>query len=655
MTHPHLDRTQTLTLIVVLGALLAPHLLHLPLWLGGALAAMLLLRGWIARRQWRLPPRWLLTLATFALIGGVFAEFRTLLGRDGGVALLAVLVAAKLLETRARRDALLLVYISYFLVVTNFLFNQSVWMAAYLLLAVLATTALLIGWNSRGGWTGRRAAALGHWRMAGMLLLQSLPLMVLLFVLFPRIEGPLWRLPQDRAGLRSGLADNMSPGSFSDMSQNDEVAFRVSFSEGRPDQSQLYWRGPVYEEFDGRTWSQGAPSLWLEAQRPRRVRSNEVPVSYAITVEPHQRPWVLALDMPATVPDGARFTDHLQLVTRPLLKRTRFELSSYINYQAVADSEERTLLRRALQLPPSGNPRARAAAEAWRELPPQERVDAALRLFTSQRLRYTLQPPLYGTDPIDGFVFTGRQGFCEHFAGAFVFLMRVAGVPARVVGGYQGGEYNDAGDYLIVRQADAHAWTEVWLEDQGWVRVDPTFAVAPSRIERGLASAVSEEVPLMMRLDNNLVKQVRLMLDAAVNGWNEWVIGYNTERQRDMLRRLGIDSLLSFRFISTFLLAILAAALPVVLWLLWRARPLPLDPARRHYQRFRQRLAKLGVPDLPQQGPRDYAEAATRLRPELAAIVAEVTAAYIDTRYRGDAAALDRLRTAVATLGKRSA
>lgn len=628
MQAERLDRVQVFALLAVLAGLLLPHAERLPGWL---LAVLALLFGWrllLQYKQWRMPPKWLLLPLTFALTVGVFFEFRTLFGRTGGIALLAMLIGAKLLETRGRRDALLLVYLGYFLVVTNFLFEQSIAMGIYLGLMVLAITTLLVGWHTLGGWTGQPRQALAQLRLAGTLMLQALPVMAVLFVFFPRIEGPLWRLPQDRSAARPGLSDSMTPGSFSKMGQDDSVAFRVSFNGEGPSQDLLYWRGPVFDHYDGRVWTQGPGGLAAEGA----IQGRGQPLDYVLTLEAHQRPWLLALDMPASVPPQARLSEQYQLVGRRIVdKRLRLELQAWRQYR-VGEVESPLQLERALQLPEQGNPRARQVAAGWRSLPPAERVNQALRFFGSQGLQYTLEPPLYGQQSVDEFVFVGKQGFCEHFAGAFVFMLRAAGVPARVVGGYQGGEQN--GDYLIVRQADAHAWTEVWLDGVGWRRVDPTFEVAPERIREGLASAVgAEELPYLMRLDNNLIKRVQLLLDSAVNGWNQWVIGYTPERQRQLLRRLGIDDLLSGRFIAYFLGGLFGLLAIVAASLLWMARPPRRDPARQAWERFCRKLAARGVEIGPAEAPSDFARRAKQVLPELASQIDAIVQTYLGVRY----------------------
>lgn len=635
-----LDRIQMSALMGVLLLLLAPHAERLPYWLSAVLVGLFAWRLWLLYGLRRLPPRWIVIPLTLLLVGGVFAEYRTLLGKAGGVALLAALIAMKLMETRARRDALLLVYLGYFLVITNFLFSQTMSMAAYLFAATAATTALLVGWHSLPAASGGMSwqAMRMQLRFAVVLLLQAIPLMALLFVFFPRIEGPLWRMPQDRGAARSGLADSMSPGSFSNLSQNDEVAFRVSFNGAQPAQNLLYWRGPVFENYDGRTWTQ---AFMNNRPTPEITRQGAV-LEYTITVEPHMRPWVLALDMPVQTTVGTRVTDRLQLVVKDQLiaKRERYTLSAALDYRAGVTEDPRVVAREGLGLPAGSNPRAMALAQTWQPLPAAERINEALRFFGRQGLQYTLKPPTYGGDAIDEFLFEGKEGFCEHFASAFVFLMRAAEVPARVVGGYQGGDQN--GDYLIVRQADAHAWAEVWLVGRGWVRVDPTFAVAPSRIERGLASALPEsELPMMMRLDSTALKQLRLLLDAAVNNWNQWVIGYTPEQQRRLLQRFGISSLASSSFVLWFLgsLAFMSTLLSV--WLLWEMRPRRREAASVAYDKFCRKLARAGVERHPAEGPLDFAARAALKLPALAERIAQITALYIALRY-AEGAALDK-------------
>jgi transglutaminase-like putative cysteine protease len=619
------------TLLGVLAALMLPHAWHMPLWLVGAWVALVGWRAWLVRVEGALPPRWVLLPVVFMLIAGVFASYHTILGRNGGVALLSLLIAAKSLETRSRGDALVIVYLGYFLITTNFFFDQSMLMAAYLFVMVGLVTLLLIGWHSSNT-VGIVRGALAQGRLAAVLMAQAIPVMVLLFIFFPRIEGPLWRLPQDRTAGHTGLSDSMSPGSFSSLTKDDTVAFRVSFQGVRPPQDKLYWRGPVFEDFDGINWAQAQHK---DAGTPRVVKGAVAPVHYAMTIEPQAHEWLLALDMPLKTDADSRINDRMQLLSnKPLDKRTRFEVDSVIDYK-MGVTERDEVLAHDVQLPDGHNPRARAMAARWAGLVPAERVNTALRFFATQNLQYTLEPPQYGADGIDDFLFGGRRGFCEHFASSFAFMMRAAGVPARVIGGYQGGD--DNGDYLIVRQADAHAWTEVWLAGRGWVRVDPTFEVAPERIENGLGSAVpQEELPYLLRSDENWVKRARLMMDSMVNTWNQWVIGYTPERQRAVLRRLGILELASSQFVFWFGGILLTLVGGIAAWLLWRMRPPKPDPARLAWDRLVRKLARRGIEPGRSEGPRDFAARAAALLPQHAAMIDHVVSLYLAVRYGGD-------------------
>lgn len=609
------------TLLLVLLAVVAPHLEWLPLWLSGSL---LLLSGWravIMAHQGRLPPRWLLTLLTVALIAGVLLQYRTLLGREGGVALLVALTGAKLLETQGPRDARLLIYLAYFLLLTSFMHSQAPAMAAYLFALTLVITALLIGWQRIDGFQPR-----ANLRLAATLLLQALPLMLALFVLFPRIEGPLWRLPQSPGSAHSGLSDQMQPGSFSRMTRDDSIAFRAEFVGPQPEQEELYWRGPVFDQFDGNSWTQGPPG-----QRPASVRNLGPSYHYVLTLEAHQRSWLLALDYPQSLPADTQLSARGQLLSNQAVdKRRRIELSS-APASRLAEQEDDELLARAMALPAAGNPQSRALAASWRNAPPAERINLALAYFARQGLRYTLEPPLYpAEDGIDRFLFQGKLGFCEHFASSFVFLMRAAGLPARVVGGYQGGEAN--GGYLIVRQADAHAWAEVWLPGQGWRRVDPTSVVAPARLNEGLAQAVgnSNELPLMLRAQASWLKSLRLQLDVAVNAWNQWVIGYSPQQQQRLLQQLGIESLASSSFAWLFLGTLTAIIAPLVGRLLWKLRPPPQDPLHRGWLQL---VRRTGRPAQPGEGPRDWLLRVCLEHPQWRASLHPLGQRYLQLRY----------------------
>lgn len=627
-------------LLVSLALVTAPHALRLPLWIAPLAVAFALWRLHIARHGLAMPHKTALYLLSAASTAAVYLSYGDLLGRDAGVALLVVMLALKLLETTRLRDAMLLLLLGYFLVITNFLYSQSIPTALYMLVAVLAITATMVNFHHGGS----ARAARNTVRVAVLLLAQAAPLMLVLFVLFPRVPAPLWGTPQQTHG-STGLSDTMAPGSVSALSLSPATAFRVKFEDGLPPPSALYWRGPVLWHFDGRTWSAGRSE---SGESQARYTAKSAPIRYTVTLEPHQKPRLFALDLPASLPGQARLTDDFQIVADSAVQtRMRYQIASVLDYRAglsAGDAE----LQRALQMPERSNPRARELAaelRAWGD--DKDIVRAALTLFREQPFFYTLSPPRLGDQPVDEFLFDTRRGFCEHFASSFVFLMRGAGVPARVVTGYQGGELNPVDNYLVVRQADAHAWAEVWLRGQGWVRVDPTAAVSPLRIEQGVAAALPENDALMLPGigAGNWLQPARLTWDAAGNGWNQWVLGYDASRQLQVLAGVGLGAA-SWRTMTIALIAI-ASAVTLVLGvvLLRQRRSLQRDPVISAYRKFCDKLAATGVARRDGEGPRDFATRAIVACPQDAIAIDAISKLYVEARYSAspDRASIDRL------------
>jgi transglutaminase-like putative cysteine protease len=633
-------------LLASLALVAAPHLERLPLWVPLWAGLLFAWRLHLAHRRAPLPPRWLLLPLALAGTAGVFLSFGTIFGRNPGVAMLMMLIGLKLMETRGVRDANLVVFLSYFLVITNFLYSQSIPTAIYLLGVVYVITLTLLRLNCPGEPPPLRERL----RIGGVLLGQSLPLMLVLFVLFPRIQGPLWGLPADAQSGVAGLGDRMSPGTISELLLSDDAAFRVDFLGGTPPPAaQMYWRGPVLVDYDGKTWRM--PRLGF-ATRPDLEVSGP-PIRYEVTLEPHNKPWLFALEMPAAKPRNSSFSTEYQLLSlRTVRERTRYTLESHTTYRIGLREPEAELMR-ALALPEGFNPRAVALALQWRAASgdPVQIVQQALAHFRREPFVYTLHPPLLGRHGVDDFLFSTRRGFCEHYASAFTFLMRAAGVPARVVLGYQGGEINPIGRYVMVRQADAHAWSEVWIPGRGWARVDPTAAVAPERVESGIEAALpeGEPLPLLVRGDLAWLVQIRLALDSVGFRWNQWVVGYNPERQLDLLSRLGMRAP-DWRAMAGLLLAGAGALLLVFAAWMLRRLAVPPDPALAAWRRFCRKLARAGLPRRPGEGPRDYAERVKGGRPRLAEAVERITGLYIALRYGAldDPEQVRRLRRLVA-------
>ncbi|WP_435100144.1 transglutaminase TgpA family protein [Arhodomonas sp. AD133] len=628
------DRRSLLWALIVAAAVLAPHLLRLPPALTAGIALVLAWRLAAGFRGLRLPGRWLLTALTAGGVALVFGHYGTIVGPAAGVALLALMTSLKLLELRGRRDLRVIVYLAFFLVLTQFIFSQSLLMAAYLLIVSWMGVALLVAANRPTG-EGLTAA---DGRTAGSLMLQALPIMAILFVLFPRLPGPLWALPEPEGAGVTGLSDRMSPGSISQLSESDAVAFRVRFDDEVPPREARYWRGPVLDAYDGTTWTRGARDA-----EPPRVSVSGTPVDYELTLKPHAKRWLLALDLPVNVDGAATRTDAYEyLASTPVHELRRYQGRSYGDYRLQPDLSGEAR-RRYTSLPDRQHPRARALARRLSNgRTPSATIDATIEWLRARAFVYTLRPGAIEGDTVDRFLFETRRGFCEHYAGAFAVLMRAAGIPARVVTGYLGGERNPGTDYFVVRQSDAHAWVEVWTGETGWQRIDPTAAVAPARVSGGLGAAVpeSDPVPLMARGTPGMARELRLLWDRMDAMWNNWVLAYGPQLQRDLLGNLGLRGALEIALATAAALAV--SLLVLAVWTLRPGRAIARDPVQRVWQRYCRRLAAVGLEPGPSDGPHTLLARVRRDRPDLADAAAAITDLYVRLRYRSEGGTPER-------------
>jgi len=645
-----LRRGAVISLLLALIAVLIPHLPRLPIWVIVGVLLLFLWRAWRLLRSGNLAGKWTLIALTVLGTAGVVATFGPRMGRDASVALLAVMLALKVQELKTLRDAVVVTCLGFFVMITDFLYSQSMATAGYMLLATLWLTATLIAFHDHN----RALPVQRALRISTILLLQGAPLMAALFVLFPRIQGPVFGFPQTTSVGVTGLSDSMAPGSMSQLSLSDEVAFRVQFHSTPPKAQHLYWRGPVLSDFDGRTWTIGP--LSTTAYGGVRHEAISPPIRYSVTLEPHYQRWLFAIDLPAVAPQEAQLANDYQLLApRPVRNRMRYDVSSNTGYR-YGVQESPVLLQRALQLPTGYDPQAVKFA---RELRTRSHNDAeviagVLGFFHSEPFFYTLVPPELGRNSVDEFLFETRRGFCEHYASAFVFLMRAAGIPARVVTGYQGGEMNPLNDYLIVRQSEAHAWAEVWQPGEGWLRVDPTAAVSPARIQVGIAAALpaSDPLPLGMRGDYALLRKLRFTWDAVANSWNQWVLGYTPERQLQLLRKLGFESA-TWQTLAVLLMAVCSAVIAIVaLRVLGELRLRPVDPVTRSWRRFCRKLARRGTLRRPAEGPKDFAHRAAAELPQLAPQITAIAELYVELQYARSGTQVDtrRLRELIQAL-----
>ncbi|MET0964720.1 MAG: DUF3488 and transglutaminase-like domain-containing protein [Noviherbaspirillum sp.] len=608
------DKSDTLLLIGACALVMMPHAWHLPAWVTLAASALLLWRGWVTFRGNRMPARWLLLPVVALLMAGVYFSYRTFLGREAGVCMLVLLLALKLLEMRARRDLFVVIFLSFFVLLTNFFYSQTI---ATALLAAAGVVAILSAQMSFQ-FTGAHPPLRVRLGMALRLFALAVPLTLVLFVFFPRIQGPFWGMPGDANGSRTGLSDSMEPGKISELTLSPEIAFRVRFLDPVPPQAALYWRGPVLGDYDGRRWTPLGKAL----PASRKVEGRSRPVRYQVTQEASGRNSLFALDLPTATPRLEHHAVHIQpdfqmLSNQPVTERIRYELASSLDYRLQAD-ESPVALRDWMQLPAGFNPRTHEFATRLRAQSGNDMdlVNAVLQMFREQRFSYTLRPPLLGRHGVDEFLFSTRAGFCEHYAGAFVVLMRILDIPARVVTGYQGGELNKVDGYLTVRQSDAHAWAEVWLAGRGWVRVDPTAAVAPDRVERNQAAALPQGAfGKLIFLDGPsgpwlaALQKLRDNRDAVNNAWNQWVLDYTPARQRGFLQSLGIDDP-DWATLAALALTLGAAVTALIALPLVRNRE-KMDPADALYRKLCIELGRQGWPRAPHEGPLVFR---TRLR-----------------------------------------
>lgn len=601
---------------------------EVPAWVGAAFLALLLWRIGVDRRGWAVPGR-LLRLALASLgLALVYLRYGTFLGRDPGIALLVWLTGTKVLELASERDAMLWAFLLFLVLLGGFLYGESPLHALYSLAVVVVIVAGIMRLHENAP-----LAAPARFRYAAIVVAQALPLMLLMYVLFPRLPAPLWALPGPANAARTGMSDEMRPGSIGELVLSEAVAFRVHFDDAPPAATDRYWRVRVLWDSDGRVWRAGEVPSADAVFTPLGDA-----VAYRITLEPTGKTWLPALDLPASAPAGAAMRAGAIIERRhPPDDRLVYALRSHPAYRTGAlPAWER---RRALTPPPTSE-RVRALALSWREAATadDEIVLAALAHFRDHPFRYTLSPPRLGEDPVDEFLFETRSGFCEHYAAAFATLMRAAAVPARVVIGYQGGLHNSAGDYYMVRQSDAHAWTEVWLAGRGWVRVDPTAAVAPTRVEQGidafaLAGAegrAADRARFEAQWLARAWQRARFTWDYLNLSWFYWVRDYDESRQAHLLERLGLRESAGLVLVAGVLGLVFAYVLVA-----GRARR-TRDPLARIYDGYCRKLARAGLARAPYEGPLDYARRARTRWPERRDAIDAITSRYVALRYGND-------------------
>jgi transglutaminase-like putative cysteine protease len=633
-------RNALVWMIICMFTLMAPHAARLPVWILAVYVFAAVWRILVYRGRWSFPGRRVKVLLTLSGFAGIYLSYGSLIGLEPTVALLLTAFALKLIELTSRKDAFVLLFLGYFICITEFLFTQDLLIVLYSILNVTLITTALVALHQPAEHQFNRKTI----RLAGIMLLQAMPLMVVLFFMFPRI-GPLWTVPAKSHTAKTGMSNFMKPGDVSRLTQSADVAFRVQFDGDIPPSSQLYWRGLVFSKLEEGAWtSLRYYDVPAAERRPQEVQTSGEPLTYSIIMEPTQQNWLYSLRYARAGRLGVMAAADFRLfLLVPLEDRYLYSVKSWP--AARLDTELSDWRRETeLRLPPQDNPRTRKLAQELRSgvASDGDFVDAVLNKFRTEPYVYTLQPAaLPGADPMDQFLFRTRRGFCEHYAYAFVVMMRAAGVPARVVAGYQGGEVNPVNKTVIVHQFDAHAWAEVWLAGQGWVRVDPTAAVSPDRIEWGLEQAMASEgsflensplSPLRYR-SIAWVNLLRLRYDAVTYRWQAWVIGFNSDQQFQLLQNVFGD--ISARKFAAVLLGSWALVLiPVAISLLHKRATHQLSPLDKQYLIFCNRLSRVGVEREPGETPDQLSHRARQAVPAMASRIEKITLMYNDLAYR---------------------
>jgi len=619
-----LDRTSRHWALLAALACVMPLLLQLPAMLAWPIAAAAAITTALA---WRQPLHPMLRLLlTLLVVGAVLSVSGLRFGRDTGCALLAAMLAIKPSETAKLRDARSLIGFALFAPFATFLLDQGPLSLALGLAAALGALAALQRFTDLEAGDAKFNRPLrDRLRSVLKLVLIGLPLALVTFWLFPRLASPMWGVP-DRAVARPGLSDSMRPNDWLDLMADDTPALRVRFFGAAPRQDQMYWRGSTLWRFDGEEWTQ---PLWIRGMAAPQAQSAPVRWDYELEVEPTDRRQVVALDLPLRAPPGSELVgDHSVRAARPLTALTRWRMQSAPPLQ---DQPTLPIMLRqaALDLPTGFNPRTLALARQWRREAGGDDMAIVRRAlgWIRAEFAYTLDTPPWGRDAVDEFLFDTKAGFCQHFSSSFVVLMRGAGIPARVVSGYAGGYRNPLGDYWIVRQSDAHAWAEVWLPDRGWVRVDPTAAVAPERIYDTLA----DRAPGADGLLGDFGMRAWNVRDWMRRNWNDLVLGFNADRQARMFGPVGLERVDGHVLASLFSVTALLA----VLWMIWlsaRGQREP-DPVLRAWHRLARRYQRFGLERLPHETASDWLARVARASPELARDLGELSHRFANWRY----------------------
>jgi protein-glutamine gamma-glutamyltransferase len=634
-------------LLLAVSLVVLPHVTRLPLWLNAVFAACVIGRVMIYQGRLSQPSNWVKTGMVVGLLTAVVLQYqRSVFSIDAAVGVLLASITLKLVEMQQKRDVLLVIYLCYFAVLAEFIYSQTIPVAIYMAGVVVVISTALLALHQ----TGAQQRPGRTLKMAALMLLQATPIMLFLFFAFPRF-GPLWAMPVQSSQGKTGLSDTLQPGAVGNLTRSSEIVFRAKFAGEAPAYNELYWRAITLDDFNGGSWRQGMAAYPQRlGPNPRELHDwykgidfSGRAVDYNIIAEANFQQWVYTLQVPQMSDERMFMRNDFQISSwRPMGQRTTYDVRSYLDSRLEAQVDGRNQ-ERSRVLPPRGNEKTRQLAKDLRAnaASDSEFIAAVLKHFSTEQFYYTLQPPLLDdSNGIDQFLFETRQGFCEHYANAFAFMMRAVGIPSRVVVGYMGGEFNPYDDTLVVRQYDAHAWAEVWLPDTGWTRMDPTAAVSPERVQQGSNSALQTEAGFMqddvftlMRFRNSqLLNTLRFRMEMLDYAWNRFVLNYDEEKQFQLLNKL-FGTLTTLKVFLLALGVVLALGLIAVLLLYKHWNPITVDKVTRDYLHFCKYLAKLGFARQAGETPSVYGERIAAQNPQWQAEITAITNEYQQLAY----------------------
>ncbi len=615
-------------LLLSVGLMVLPHVKNISFSIFLYFNSLLVWRFCgIWKKSW-LPNKYVIVGLTIAGVYLLYNDSRGVFGRDAGTSIFIVALGLKLLEIRQNKDLYLVTALAFVVAASLFLYQQSVVMAVYIVMVTCLLFATLLIITTGVSETSKAI------KQSALITMQALPIAIIFFVFFPRLEVPQWLLLPEKRSAISGLSDTLRPGSISKLGFSSDLVFRAKFEGSMPPPQKRYWRGPVFSIFDGANWTETKQRGFV--RKLDKVTFTGAPYRYKLMMEPQEARWIYALEMPvsfsgAVVKNGL----HQLLNTGDHFKRKEFEITSYLNFNTgrLTDTEYYD----NIQLPYEPFPEIKKLVNNL-----QGGNDSAVNLiraifkyFKKNGFEYTLNPPILKDNPIETFLFRAKRGFCGHYATAFVYLLRVAKIPARVVAGYQGGEENKAGKFVEVRQSDAHAWAEVWIKGKGWVRVDPTSAVAPDEFEQQWGEEISTtNAYAKQQAEERGVKAwIKHLKDVWGNidyQWQQSIINYKGSTQADFLSHLGINNT---KDMLKWLLALTTIMFLLIGWYLLRKQRQTTDRILLLYQEFCRKLGRLGLMKNIGETENSFASRVIKKQPDLEQSIALITNSYIKIRY----------------------